>query len=204
MSKDVSDLIAEWQVPFEEVTICSRADLVAEHERLDAELEQLLDSPPQRFNGDPRRTELAQRIVALEARMAESTIVFRLQPMPKRKWHRMVAEHPPRILKAGDDFDIHPQDKRGVNSVTFHRPLIAESTVSPVLTEEQWLDLVGHSEVEAERLEAEGRADEIRAGKLTPRQHEMLNNAAWQLNRDPVAAPFSSAASRLIPTSAPE
>jgi hypothetical protein len=197
--QDVSEILAAAKLPEDEVKICTRADLVAEHERLDDELTALLDTPVQRFGGDPRRAELAARIVALEEQMAESTIVFRLRAMPRRKWRKLVAAHPPRFV--GEE--LHPQDRQGVNGDTFFFPMIAASTVEPVLTAEQWTELLGNTDTEAEALEAEGKADEIQEGKLTSRQHERLQNTAWNLNRDDVAAPFSSAASRLIQGSAP-
>ncbi|GIE35894.1 hypothetical protein Ait01nite_089390 [Actinoplanes italicus] len=199
MSKTVEQIVAEGRLPEETVKICLRADLVAEHERLDTELERLLETPVLKFGGDPRRAQLAEQIRALEEQMAESTIEFRMRAMPKRRWRRLVAEHPPR--RTPDD-EVDPRDDRGVNSETFLPAIVKASTVEPVLSDEAWLGLLGHTETEAEALEAAGKADEVQDGKLSSRQHELLQNAAWNINRDAVAVPFSPAASRLTQSSA--
>jgi hypothetical protein len=200
MSKDIAAILAGAKLPEDTVDLCLRADLVAEHERLDSELEALLDQPAKKLGGDPRRAELAVQIVALEEQMRESTITVRLRAMPKRRWRQMVMEHPPRLDEDGNRI---PVDFRGVNSDTFYDPLIRASVIEPKLTDEQWTNLLGHTAAEAEALEAVGKGDEVEDGLLTSRQHELLVAAAWDLNRDEVSVPFSSAASRLTPSSSP-
>lgn len=200
MSKDISEILAGAKLPEDTVDLCLRADLVAEHERLDAELEERLEQPNQKLGGDPRRAELAAQIVALEAEMAESTIKFRLRAMPPRRWREMVAAHPARLDEEGNRI---PVDFRGINSDTFYGPMIRASVIKPELTEEQLTHLLGHTTPEAEALEAAGKGDQVEEGLLTSRQYDRLLSAAWDLNRDDVVVPFSSAASRLTRSSAP-
>lgn len=200
MGKDISEILAGAKLPEDTVDLCLRADLVAEHERLDAELEARLERPNQKLGGDPRRAELAAQIVALEEQMRESTITVRLRAMPKRRWRALVMAHPPRLNEDGARI---PVDFRGVNSDTFYDPLIRASVTEPELTDDQWTHLLGHTAAEAEALEAAGKGDEVQDGVLTSRQHDGLFAAAWDLNRDEVTVPKSSAASRLTPSSAP-
>lgn len=200
MSKDISEILASAKLPEDTVEICLRADLVAEHERLDRELQERLEQPLQKLGGDPRRAELAAQIVAIEEQMRESTITIRLRAIPKRRWRQLVMEHPPRLDEDGTRI---PADFRGVNSDTFYDPMIRASVVEPELTDEQWTHLLGHTAPEAEALEAAGKGGEVEDGVLTSRQHDRLFAAAWDLNRDDVVIPFSSAASQLIPNSAP-
>lgn len=200
MSKDISEIFAGAKLPEDTVDLCLRADLVAEHERLDAELQERLEQPSQKLGGDPRRAELAVQIVTLEEEMRESTITFRLRAMPKRRWRQMVLDHQPRLDENGDRI---PADYRGVNSDTFYHPMIRASVVKPELTDEQWTRLLGHTAPEVEELEAAGKGDEVEDGLLTSRQYDRLFTASWDLNRDEVTVPFSSAASRLTGSSAP-
>jgi len=201
MSKDIAAILAGAKLPEDTVDLCMRADLVAEHERLDAELEERLERPSQKLGGDPRRAELAAQIVALEEQMRESTITVRLRAMPRLRWRELVAAHPARFDEAGDR---DPRDYQGVNSDTFPHAMIRASAIEPELTADQWRNLLGDTIPEAEALKAAGKDDEIAEGLLTSKQFEQLSTAAWARNREDVVVPKSSAASRLTPSSSPE
>lgn len=169
---DFSTLLAAAQLPERSVPVCLRADLAADHEAADRELEQLVRNPPSSLGGDGRG-ELRDRIAALEAEMKASTYPFRLRALPKPKFRALVAAHPPR---RGDDGEPDQRDAViGLNAETFFDALIRACLLDPALDDAQWADL---------------------EAKLTDRQYDDLSNAAWYLNRSEVDVPFSRAASR--------
>lgn len=171
MSKDFAELRKQARLPEQVVPICMRADLAAEHARLDAELRTKLDRPADSMAGNGA-AGLADRIEALEAEMRESTYDFRLRALPKRQFRELVAAHPP---KPGADGKIPEADTMlGVCRETFFLELIPAVVVDPQL--DDWKTFL---------LE-----------ELTDRQYGDLEDACWFLNRDEVSVPFSSAVSR--------
>lgn len=179
--KSAKDLIRSGKLPERSVPVCLHADLVAEHEATERELGQERERPGKRLDAGSKVRELSERLTALEARMAEHTIDFRLRAMPRPKWKAFVAEHPPRKTDAGE---VDERDKFiGVNTEMFFPALVRASVVEPELDDEDWALLL----------------DE----RLTDRQFDELSNAAWSLNRGEVDVPFSRAASRIL-TSEPE
>jgi len=100
--------------------------------------------------------------------------------MPRHKFRGLVAEHPPRVDEEGNPVD---EDKvLGINRETFTPELIRASVVEPELDDEDWAWLLGDE-------------DDDDSGVLNDRQIGDLEDMAWFLNRDQVAAPFSVAAS---------
>jgi hypothetical protein len=172
---DFDALLDDAKIAEKVVPICLRGDLVAEHEALDRQLEQLIDKPVTKLGGDGRG-QLQQQILALEAQMAAATVPFRFRALTRADWHAFVAEHPPR-----------PDDERdarlGINRATFYEAMVRRCLVEPVVSAEQW-----------ERL------DKV----LTDRQFDQLADAAWGINRRDVDVPFSEAASRLSQNSGAE
>jgi hypothetical protein len=188
---DFEALLAGARLPESSLPVCLRADLQADHEKADRELEALLKKPALKMSGDGRG-ELRQRILDLEAEMKAWTYEFRLRALPKRQWRALVAAHPPR---KGPDGEIVPGDGPGINSETFYSAMIRACTIDPVLTEDQWRALIGDTPEEAAEREAQGLP--VEDGKLTDRQFDEIANAAWDLNRRDIDIPFSRAASRL-------
>jgi len=161
--------------------VCLRGDLNADWQNANRELEraqkqaQFSDSKE-----SPDLGELVERVRDLEAQMLEHTETWRLRAMPRHKFRALVAEHPPRVDEEGNPVD---EDKvLGINRETFTPELIRASVVEPELDDEDWAWLLGDE-------------DDDDSGVLNDRQIGDLEDMAWFLNRDQVAAPFSVAAS---------
>jgi hypothetical protein len=172
--KDVKTLIREAKLPEDTVPICLRADLQAEFERLERDLERAERTTADSLAGNGAR-QVAEQIEALRQQMTDATVAFRLRAMPRPAWREFTAGHPPR--KDGDDIDDRDQ-LLGVNVDTFFEALVRASVVEPELDGEDWDLLLGD--------------------KLTDRQFDHLAQAAWALNRRDVDVPFSLAASRIL------
>ena len=174
MTADFRALLKAAKLPERTVPVCLRADLVAEHERLDRELVALRRNPPDSLGGDGRG-ELADRIRELEAEMAAAVYDFRLRALPSAGFRALLAAHPPRK----DDVDVVVSDADlGFNPDTFFPAIARACIVDPELDDDTWAEL-----------------DE----KLTHRQFDDLAQAAWRLNCGDVDVPFSRAASTLSP-----
>lgn len=170
--KDFGALLKSAKLPERTVEICLRGDLVAEHELAERELEQVQKAVSDSLAGNGA-SAIAGRIEELEAQMREHTYDFRLRALPRPAWRALIAEHPPR---RGDDNEIVLADRMGVNAETFFEAMIRKAVIDPVLTDEQFAQL----------LDA-----------LTDRQFGDLSDVAWGLNRHEVDVPFSRAASRM-------
>ncbi len=186
------EIIRGARMPTASVPLCMRADLVAEHERLERELERAMRQPADSLESGGAARSISERLVELESEMESSIVEFRLQGLPRRRYNRLVEEHPSK--EEGLRFDAE----------TFFPALIRRCTVSPVLPDETWRFLFGDSDMEVERLKATGREDDIQDGALTDRQFDQLAEMALGLNRRDVDVPFSHRASRLMAAGAPE
>jgi len=169
-----TELLKGARLPEASHEVCLRADLVAEFERLERELERARKVPTASDSlnaaGDARR--LAAQIEAVQEEMTAGTATFRMRALPKSKWRALVAAYPPREGMP-DDAQI------GVNRDDFLPALIRVSTIEPELAEEQWEALLGED------------------GVLTDRQFSDLADEAWFLNRGEVNVPFSRAVSQM-------
>jgi len=175
---DFAALLAGAALPERTVMICLRGDLAADHEAAERELEQAAKTAGDSLAGNGA-AEIADRIEALEARMREHSYEFRLRALPKPKWRKLVAGHPPR--RDDDNEMLEPDKYLGVNAETFYDAIIRACLIDPELTDEQWEQLVD---------------------TLTDQQYESLSDAAWALNRRDVDIPFSRAASAMKRNSA--
>jgi hypothetical protein len=202
MELSAEDIIRGGSLPTKSVPVCMRADLQAEYEDLERQLQDALTAPRDSLAAGGNAREISGRMQALEEQMRDHTVVFLLRALPRPKWKALMAAHPPRKVEGGG------QDERdkyiGVNVETFFEAMTRACTVEPQLSPAVWRVLFGDSEAECQRLTAEGKADEIEAGKLTDRQFDTLSNAAWVLNRADVDVPFSRAASRILASSESE
>lgn len=206
MGLSAEDIIRGGSLPTTTVPVCMHADLTAEHEELERQLDKAVTAPRDSLAAGSNATDLSAQIAALEERMREHTVVFKLQALPRPKWKALVAAHPPR---KADDGTVDERDKYiGVNTETFFEVMVRACTVEPQLSPEVWRILLGDSQAARTHLEAELGAEraaaEIEDGKLTDRQFDDLSNAAWALNRRDVDVPFSRAASRIRENSEPE
>lgn len=170
-----TDLLKGAKLPEASHPVCLRADLTAEFEAAERELE-LLRKQPQKTDslaGSPAGV-LVRRIEEIQQEMTAATYTFRLRALPKSKWRALVAAYPPRKDEKGEPV---PEDAQiGVNREKFLDALIKVSVIDPVMTEEQWAELLD---------------------TVTDRQYQDLCDEAWFLNRGEVSVPFSRAASLL-------
>ncbi len=177
---DFTALLAGAQLPERTVPVCLRGDLVAAHEAADRALVEA-QRTPSTGKEDTGVGERLAEVEHIEGLMRESTYLFRVRALPRRAFRALMAEHPPRRTETGDP---DPGDAQlSINRDTFFDALLRASTVDPVLTGEQWDELLD---------------------KLTDRQYGDLTDAAWFVNRDEVSVPFSLAASRVRRPSADE
>lgn len=171
-----TDLLKGAKLPEASHPVCLRADLTAEFEAAERDLELIRKQPRQTDSlaGSPAGV-LVRRIEELQQEMTASTYTFRLRALPKSKWRALVAAYPPRKdEKTGEPV---PEDAQiGVNREDFLDALIKVSVIDPEMTEEQWADLLD---------------------TITDRQYSDLCDEAWFLNRGEVSVPFSRAASLL-------
>lgn len=181
---DVDALITGARLAEDTFTLCTRADLLAEHGRVDAELRTELakQAADPRLAG--RGTDLAERLQDLQREIEASTVEFRLRALPRRQWQQLLADHPPR--QAGDG-SVVDEDENGVNNETFFPALIRLSTVEPKLQDDTWAAL----------LDPDGE-------HLTDAQYQAWTNKCSALNRRDVSVPFSLAASLTMRHSATE
>jgi len=170
-----TDLLKGAKLPEASHNICLRADLVADFERAESELEALRKKP--RRDSLDAGAEVAEKVAQIEAlqeEMRAGTATFRLRALPKAKWRRLVAAFPPREGNA-DDAQI------GVNRDDFLPAMLKACTIEPEISAEQWVALIGDGEDEE--------------GVLTDRQFSDFADEAWFLNRGEVSVPFSRAVS---------
>lgn len=163
------DILRTAKLPETTVPVCVRGDLVAEVETLNNRLAGL-NSQADRLIGNPEAREIAEKIEALRAEMAEATVDLRLRALSHRAYAKLEAAHKPR---ANED-----DDKRtGFNLETFPEALIRASIVDPELDEDTF----------------DGLAD-----ALTFQQWDNLFTVAYMLNRREISVPFSATASRIL------
>lgn len=157
------------------VPVCTRGDLVAEHEQLQVDLAAAERQRSGSLEGNAPALEIAARIVELEKEMAESVVDFRMEAMGRRRWDALVAQHAPR---EGNQRDA----QAGYNVDEFVAAGLRLCVVDPVLDDETWEQFVN---------------DDISDG-----QYEQFTEGFWEVNRKRVSVPFSRAASRIRAASA--
>jgi hypothetical protein len=163
------DWIDDVETPEHSITLCLRGKLVAEHERLSAQLAGM-STAPTNLAGDSPGRDIADRLVQLQEEMREHEKVFSFQAVtPRGKW---------RVLRGKQPVRTEPVDEDAYGD-QFHAWLtevVAASSLDPVMTVEQ-----------VRRL----------ADRLSNGQWSKLSNAAWSVNEDDQGIPFSAAASVL-------
>jgi hypothetical protein len=165
----MTDWIDEVETPEHSVTLCLKGKLVAEHERLSAQLAGMT-ADPTNLAGDSPGRDLADRLVQLREEMLAHERAFSFQAVtPRGKWRVLRGKQP--VRTEGIDEDAYADQ--------FHAWLcdvVAASSLDPVMTGEQ-----------VRRL----------ADRLSNGQWSKLSNAAWNVNEDDQGIPFSAAASVL-------
>lgn len=169
MSSDIEAWLDEIETPEASVTLCLKGSLVAEHERLAAQLDGMAKDPVN-LAGDNPAAAVADRLVELREEMLahERTFTFRAVT-PRGTWRKLRSQQPVRTEPVDED----------AHADAFHAwmcAVVAASALDPVMTVEQ-----------AQRL----------SDRLSHGQWALLANAAWSVNEDTQGVPFSAAASVL-------
>lgn len=149
----IDDLLAEITAREKTVKILLDQRLLAEHERLEAELVAELEVDA-RENRDPVGPGLAQELVEFEDKIQAARREFRFKSIGKKQWADLIAEHPPtkEQTAANVRLDHNPE--------TFPIVAIAASCIDPVMTVaqvgqlEQALNLAQFDKLWAACLEA--------------------------------------------------
>lgn len=121
----VDDFLDGYHLPVEEVAICGRPDLIAEHAKAEAEI--LGHRANGSLGGPP--AELVDRLADLEAEIEASVMVVKLKALPHGPWADLLAAHPPTSSQKADGF--------GVNPDTFEVAALHACAVEPTFTEDQ-------------------------------------------------------------------
>lgn len=194
-TKNIKAMLKAAKLPEDSVPICLRGDLQAQFEQAERELAEAeaTRKATDSLAGNGTRA-IAERIEALREEMRENTVEFRFRALHRHVWKALRDRHPPRRKEDGspDERDAFV----GVNMDTVFDDLIRSCLVEPQLDEDDWRVLLGDSDEERARLEAEGKP--VEEGTLTDRQWNQLADCAWTLNRGEVSVPFSRAASKIV------
>lgn len=171
-------LIHKAKLPAVTVPLCLRSDLQEQFEAAEQALSaalQVAEDADSLGGGTVDVQALAAEVERIRVEMADEVIEFRFQARDRKRWPRLIAEHPPRP-------DNEKDVEQGLNFESLMTALIVESTVSPQLDPEDW---------------------EALFGAITDGQWELLTNTLWRLNRQQeLSVPFSPAASRILRNSA--
>ena len=128
---DLDTFLDGYQLPVEEVPICGRAGLVADHAAAEAAV------LAARVNGDlgGEQQELIDRLTEIEAEIEASVMVFRVQAVSQREWADLLAAHPP----------TETERKKGqrYNPETFDPAALSACSVEPPVSSEQAARLRG-------------------------------------------------------------
>ncbi|MET7395624.1 hypothetical protein ABZS66_19250 [Dactylosporangium sp. NPDC005572] len=175
---DFAELLGQARLPERTVSVCLRGDLVAELEELDRQFDEAEQAPAGdgRLTSGAARRRIAEQAAELREQMQQSTVALRLRALARRSWDALVKAHPP--LEGNQEHAA-----LGYNSDTFFEALVRASIIDPVITAEQWNQVLD---------------------VLTARQWRTIVGAAQALNVRDVDVPFSRAASQLTQGSEPE
>lgn len=171
------DRLKKAKLPERTVDICLRGDLQAVWEDLHRQLADVeaAAAKDKRLNSDKRAREIGEQITAVQDQMRADTLVFRMRALPKKKWDKLLKEHPPRK-------DNEEDAQLGYNVDSFMVALIRACTYSPDdLDDEGWSELLDDT--------------------TTEWQFAQLQNTALALNVRKVDVPNSFAASQLTQAS---
>lgn len=118
----IDDFLDGYEPPVEEVPVCGRPGLVAEHAQLEAQI-----AGQRVHNGLAGASpELLDRLAALEAEIEATALVFKLQAVAHRPWADLLAAHPPTTEERALGYGVHPE--------TFEPAAVAACSVDPKLT----------------------------------------------------------------------
>ena len=130
----LSEITAQAKKRTVRVSLCLRGDLIAEHQRLEAELQasQKEDSRVEASiaGADSERTlELAEQVRALEDEMGACETSFKFEALGRTAWRKLMGEHPPSEADREGGSAFNPE--------TFPSAAIAASLLEPSATVEE-------------------------------------------------------------------
>ena len=161
------------------VPLCLQLDLKAEHERAVVRLAEVRNAAAQdarEVSTDVR--EAAEAVRAIEARMAEHTVVFTLQALPRKTWAEFVAANPPRPGDETDKaLDVNVSALDGAIALSIVGVAAKSDEPVPFVPASDWGPL---------------------ADEMSTAQWNDFAQAVLALNNGVTAAPFSPAASLVI------
>lgn len=95
MTTSIDELLAQAKPRRETVKLFLRGDLVAERDRLDAELRAERAGEDSLAGASSRVRDLAERVEALEEEMRRGEATFVVQAVGRKAWTDLLAKHPP-------------------------------------------------------------------------------------------------------------
>lgn len=158
------------------VSLCLAGGLFADHQRLEADLEEaqsaeLVGSSGRKLSEVPASTKIARALVALETEMKASTFDFTFRQLSRAEWKALMADHPTK----------KPTEER-VNVDTFSPAAVVACCVQPKGFDDPKVFTAFW--------------DNLSAG-----QQSTLFGAAWDVNEGGISVPFSVNASVTLSTS---
>lgn len=125
--KAAADILAKAKARTGRATLVLDGALVDDHERLVAELAGLDQT-------GPAARDLADRIVALEAQMAEAEVEFVFNGLGRGRWRKLLADYPPSEQDRATGLDFDPN--------TFPFAAMTEALEEPAFTAEELRSLL--------------------------------------------------------------
>ena len=124
---DIEEILADYRPPGGTLPVCLRADLQSEWDRLEREFHRAdteISDDVLPGGSSARAAKIAREMEQVRREMQEGTRVFRLQGVPRPRWHQLVDAH------AADGTD-------GVDEETFGVAIVAACCADPVMSVEQ-------------------------------------------------------------------
>jgi hypothetical protein len=168
MSIDVKKLLAEAQLPKRIVWVCTRGDLTAEAQRLEAQLQEVeAGSSNRRIVGPNASVEVAHQLADLREQMKAASIEFELTAFSSHLWRAMKADHPVTDKPTQADIVV------GADTKSLFNDAVPQAVTAPPLDDDDWKQLVD---------------------VLPDGEWQALCNAVYVLNEEGTQLPFSSRA----------
>ena len=175
MSELTFDQVVDAYAPAEQsVRVCVRGDLVAQLERLEADLVEARDAD-ENENRHPKAPKIAKQIEELQAVARGHEVEFVFRSIGRKAWSDLVSQHPPTKKQKAE---LKGNQRLEWNPETFPIAAVAESCIKPA----------GVTEDAVQRI-----ADEWTHG-----QWQLLWNACLAANIKVNDVPSSVAASAIL------
>lgn len=128
--QSLAEIRAKFVAREKAVTLITDGSLLAEHERLSAELEQAVARGANSLAGNTDARTIAEQVRALEAQIDQATVTIRVRGIGRNRFRRLLDEH-----KAADGSDeVFDPD-------SFPVALVAACSLDPVMSEAEARDL---------------------------------------------------------------